>query len=151
MSFTKRTSKADVIYRPEFFRLEELVPPEVFEQRQDKAWELLDSRMLRTLDQLRDEFGPIVINDWHAGGRFVESGFRVGNTSTGARLSQHKFGRGFDLKFKQNEPAAVAKFIQENRKSFPFLTTIEDPERTKSWLHIDNRNNETDEIRIVQP
>ena len=42
------------MYRCEYFALYELVPEEVYLERGEKAWELLDKRLLITLDRLRE-------------------------------------------------------------------------------------------------
>jgi hypothetical protein len=51
------------------------------------------------LDALRDKFGPITVNDWSWGGTFKESGYRSATSRTGAKYSQHRYGRAFDCKF----------------------------------------------------
>ena len=40
------------MYKCENFSIHELVPPNVFYNRGEKAWELLDERLLITLDSL---------------------------------------------------------------------------------------------------
>jgi len=44
------------------FKIQELVPPAVFDARGERAWELLDERMLITLDKLRERYGPVTVN-----------------------------------------------------------------------------------------
>jgi hypothetical protein len=138
-------------FRPERFTLEELVPPDVFQARAAAAWELLDPRALMTLDALRKQFGPTVVNNWRTGGSFKESGFRASDTSTGARYSQHKYGRAFDCKFRETTAQDAQSYILEHPGQFEFLTTLEDAAITKTWLHFDVRLNATDGVRIVRP
>lgn len=133
------------------FILQELVPPEVFSERREAAWELLDPKALLTLDDLWEHFGTIVVNDWHMGGNFKESGYRVMTTPTGARFSQHKFGRAFDCKPKNVTPMEMYEFILANPEKFEHLTTLEDVTKTINWLHFDCRNNSQIGIRVVQP
>lgn len=140
-----------VIYRPRHFEIQELVPPEIYDARGEAAWELLDARALATLDRMREFFGPIIVNDWHWGGQYRESGLREPNTSTGARYSQHKFGRAFDCKFRHTTPLAVYGHILAHQDDFPYLTTLEDIEATPTWLHFDVRLNPESGIRIVRP
>jgi len=137
--------------KPRWFRLEELVPRSIFEARGDAAWELLDARALATLDELRDRFGPIVVNDWHAGGRFDESGLRGPYSRTGASFSQHRFGRAFDCKFKDVTPSDVHAYVRAHAAEFPHLTTLEQLEATPSWVHFDVRANAGPGLRIVKP
>lgn len=138
-------------YRPRHFLLQELVPREVFDARGNGAWELLDARALITADALRDKFGVCVVNDWHEDGRFNESGFRDSASSTGAKYSQHRYGRGLDCKFAKATPREVFDYLRAHAEDFPYLTTLEDVEATPTWLHFDVRNNFTPGIRIVKP
>jgi hypothetical protein len=137
--------------RCKHFLIQELVPPEVYDLRKDAAWELLDFAALLTLDTLRDAFGALIVNNWHAGGAFKESGYRSLTTPTGARFSQHKFGRAFDCKFENVTPEEAALHILSNPSKFVHLTTLEDPAKTKTWLHFDVRNNDKSGIWIVEP
>jgi hypothetical protein len=140
-----------VTYRPKHFQLHELVPPDIFAARGTAAWELLDPRALMTLDSLREQFGPCVVNDWQSGGQYKESGLRSSQTATGAVYSQHKFGRAFDCKFKGASPDAVGAYVIAHPDQFPHLTTIEDTAATPTWFHFDVRLNSTPGIRIVKP
>lgn len=140
-----------MIYTCQFFSLKELVHPDIYNKWGDRAWEFLDPRLLQTLDAIRQEFGPVVINDWHVGGNHVDSGLRPFDSATGAAMSQHKFGRAGDCKFKNTTPLGAASVITARPAQFPFLTTLEDVNKTITWLHVDVRNNPTPGIRVVQP
>ena len=52
------------MYKCEYFKVHELVPPHVYNARGEKAWELLDEQLLRTLDRLRQRYGPMTINNY---------------------------------------------------------------------------------------
>lgn len=140
-------------YRPEHFGIRELVPPDVYRDRGETAWQLLDDRALEMLDALRERFGPITVNTWAWGGGYTESGLRRAQTSTGAEFSQHKFGRAFDCKFDDVTPQKVSEYIQANPEKFPYITTLENTDFTqgtyRDWLHFDCRNGER--IRVVDP
>lgn len=138
-------------YRCRHFDIRELIPPEIYDARRDGAWELLDPGALMTLDALHDQFGGVVINDWHWGGNFKESGLRAFGTSTGAKWSQHKYGRAFDCKFKSAEVSHVHEYILLHPAQFPYVTTLEALASTPTWLHFDTRNNPSGRIRIVTP
>lgn len=139
------------MYRPQHFALHELVPPSIYRSRGERAWELLDPRALITLDQLRDRLGPITVNDWYWGGQYNESGLRSLTTKTGAKLSQHRFGRADDCKFADATPREVADYVLAHADEFPYLTTIEDPDATPTWFHFDVRNHDKRGIWIVNP
>lgn len=140
-----------MIYKPKHFGLQELVTPEIFQSSGERAWELLDPRMLMTSDQLREVFGYTTINDWHEGGQYHESGLRGFYSTTGAKLSQHRFGRANDHKFRLATPQEVYEYVLKHPEKFPFLTTVEDIASTPTWFHGDVRNNSTEGIRIVKP
>jgi len=83
------------MYKCEHFDIEELVPEDVFNERGEKCWELLDEDILADLDTLRDLLGPLTINDWKWGGGFQYSGFRPEGCGVGSKYSQHKLGKAF--------------------------------------------------------
>ncbi len=129
------------MYQCTYFKIYELVPPDLFEKYEDnqwKLWNLFDDRALITNDQLREVFGKIIINDWHWGGNYKDSGFRTPDCKIGAEWSQHKFGRGFDLKFKDTDVKTVRHRILQNKQQFEFINSIE--LGTPTWLHFDTRN-----------
>jgi hypothetical protein len=138
-------------YRPTSFVIQELVPPIVFNCLGGRAWELLDPRATLTLQQLRDKFGPLTVNNWHTGGSYHESGLRSPLTTTGAKFSQHKFGRAFDCKFKGHTPREVAEYVLQHAYEFPQLTTIENPDATPTWFHFDVRAHSKEGIWVVNP
>jgi hypothetical protein len=128
-------------YRPKYFALNELVPPDVIQARGEQAWQLMDERILRGADWLREKFGPCVINGKFNGKGFTESGLRNPFTTTGAKWSQHKFGRAVDLKFLKVNVKEVYDYILANQPEARAngITTVENINATPSWLHIDCR------------
>jgi hypothetical protein len=129
-------------YRPKYFALNEVVYPGAIQARGEKAWELMDDRILRGADWLREKFGPCVINGKFGGKGFTESGLRDPFTTTGAKFSQHKFGRALDLKFLKVTCTEVYDYIIRNPTEARAngITTVEDIRDTKGqWVHIDCR------------
>lgn len=139
------------MYRPKHFILQELVGPDVFKARGERAWEMLRPDILVTLDQIRDKFGTVTVNNWHAGGSFKESGLRNFNSLTGALWSMHKFGCAMDMKFRTSTPEEVAAYILAHAGEFPQLTCLEDASITRSWLHADCRNHSQGGVWVVKP
>jgi hypothetical protein len=138
-------------YRPKHFALVELVGPDIFKERGDRCWELLQPAALMTLDALRDKFGPITVNDWFAGGKYSESGLRQFDTTTGAKYGMHKYGGADDCKFKLVSPIEAFNYILAHPSEFPLLTTMEDATQTVTWLHFDVRNHGREGIWVVNP
>lgn len=143
-------------YRPKYFVIGELVPPETYAVLGDNSWFVLDPRAVITLDQLREEFGPCLVNNWflkpdHTDRQGVPlysyRGFRPSTYTGGAPLSQHRFGRAFDCTFKQ--PAEeVRQAIMKDPEKFPFLTALE---ADTIWVHFDVRDHGEDGIKIFKP
>jgi hypothetical protein len=134
------------------FIIQELVPKEIYDYLgADKSSWLIDPRLWALIDFFRDYFGvAVTINDWHTGGKFNESGFRLNNSKTGAALSQHKFGRAADLKFDTHtDYEEIRKIVIANWDKFKEagLTTIE--AGTPTWLHVDIRDTNSDTLLIV--
>ena len=80
------------MYKCEHFAIHELVPPHVFEQRGEKAWELLDDRLLVTLDRLRERYGSMTVNNYYWGSDREWSGLRTNDSPYYSPYSQHTFG-----------------------------------------------------------
>lgn len=127
------------MYIPRHFEPYELVPPTIYQQRKDKCFELIDERVLITLDTLRDTFGSCTINDWYWGGSFEQSGLRTSDAPEFSPTSQHTFGRAMDCKFKDVSAQAVREAVIVNKPLFPYITFLEDD---VSWFHFDVRNSE---------
>lgn len=139
-------------YACKYFKLEELVYPEVFHARGVRSWELLNVKLLHTLDDLRAKFGPLGVNTWHVGGDLVASGLRPWNTLTGAVWSMHKWGCAADLHPRDISPLEMQREILAHPDAFPHLTCMEDAQATVTWLHVDVRNHLQDsQIWVVQP
>jgi hypothetical protein len=128
-------------YRPKYFQLHEVVYPGAIQARGEQAWQLMDERILRGADWLREKFGPCVINGKFGGKGFTESGLRDPFTTVGAKWSQHKFGRALDLKFSKVNVKEVYDYIIRNpgEARENGITTVEDIAFTKNWLHCDCR------------
>jgi len=130
----------------EFFKIHELVPPHIYEDRGELAWELMDERLIITIDQLRKDFGPMTINNYFWGGGRKESGLRDVECEYFRPYSQHSFGRAADCLFEDVETESVRKAILDNPNRYPFINAVE---LGTSWLHIDVRN--TDRIKTFYP
>jgi hypothetical protein len=112
-------------------------------------------RIILGLQKLREVAGvPFTINNWVKGGSFDERGLRLPNTRTGARWSQHKYGRAIDIDPVGISVAELFQIAKDNEKLFienQWITTIENIAFTKSWLHIDCRYTGRSEFLIVNP
>jgi hypothetical protein len=147
------------MYIPKYFSVKELVSRHIYEKNMARGrspeWmfsTLLDERLLKTIDILRDQFGPMTINDWYLpNGSTHYRGFRSPGCSVGADLSQHRFGRAADI-----IPRDVsAKDIRDdiiNQQNIPDFKYIGGLEMDVLWLHVDVRARDAQgNIRLFYP
>ncbi len=78
-------------------------------------------------------------NTWFWGGQHQYRGWRPWDCEVGAFLSQHKFGRSFDLVPVDLHAEEIRKDIKKdpNQNEFKYITCIEDG---IGWLHFGTRN-----------
>jgi len=126
------------MYKCNHFRIYELVPPHIYAQFRAQAWQFMDDRLLKSLDILRDLYGPIIINNYMHGGEREWSGLRTPNSPYYSPTSQHSFGRAADCLFRDTDVELVRKHIIS--KTIPARIHITAVELGTSWLHIDCRN-----------
>jgi len=126
-------------YQCRNFKIHELVSPDIYKSRGEKAWQLLDDRALWTLDALRDKYGAITVNNYFWGGDREWSGLRTHNSPYYSPTSQHSFGRAFDCIFHSHTAETIRKHIQANPDAdiFKYIRGIE---LDVTWLHFDVRN-----------
>lgn len=134
--------------------LDEYIPRELYMQYADHPeilMGLLDTRLIKSDQLLRDKFGSVMINNWWGltDEQFKfemskpdkdkwlrnESGFRFATTEVGAKLSQHKFGRASDKLFVNTKALCVQEYIINNFKELG-ITCIE---TDIPWVHTDVR------------
>ncbi len=132
-----------------YFQSHEFLPPALYNSlSEDKRWLLLDDRLVWTADKLREMFGPATCNNWKDGGPYSLRGMRPFNTNTGAPYSQHKFGRGADLNFKDATPDEVRAHMKKNPtlEAYKYIRGVEEG---ITWFHFDVRN--LDKILFFYP
>ena len=124
------------------FRIEELVPKELYELvKTDKLWELFDERLLETIDTLKEKFpeGSMTINNWLWGGNRDQSGLRTKNSKFYSPTSQHSIGKAIDCVFSDYKTEEVRQYVINNPKKFPYIKGIE---KDVSWCHFDVRDSD---------
>ena len=121
------------------FTIQEFVDPDTYNKFGDKSIWFIDQTLLRIVQQLRDEFGPITINNWDSGGNRKWSGLRTNSSPYYKPYSQHSFGRAADLLFTDTSIDDVSKSILSREYDWKRMG-LGGIELGKSWLHIDTRN-----------
>lgn len=129
----KKPEEVKEIYKPKNFVLKELVSPEILKQFGEKAWEFFDERLLRNLQFLRDNLGPIRVNN---GTTFKYRGFDACEYRKNG-VSQHNHGRGVDYDVVGKPAQKVREWILINQDRLPEPNCwIEDG---VDWNHMDVR------------
>ena len=136
------------MYKCEHFSIHELVPSQVFHKRGEKAWELLDERLLISLDRLRSRYGQMTVNNYYWGKDREWSGLRTPDSPYYSAFSQHSFGRAADCLFTGKSAEEVRQDILANPQDDDFKL-IGSLELGVSWLHFDVRN--CDRIKTYYP
>jgi len=130
------------MYKPEYFKAHEVIPPKSYAKYGESGFFLMDDRILKLCDALRDEFGSATINNYRYKGDRCWSGLRTSDSPYYSTHSQHTFGRAVDIIFSQ----VSAEEVRQQIKKYPGQwmkaagvnsITLEDG---VSWLHIDIRN-----------
>jgi uncharacterized protein YcbK (DUF882 family) len=132
------------------FRLEEFVGPKAFKERGNNSIQLIDFKNIVIAQFIRDWFdAAMTINDWYKQGKFTERGLREIDSTTGARYSQHRFGRAIDFTLQGFTAAEIREEILKNQLAFMAkgLTCIEAD--TPTWVHVDCRYTGLNDILVV--
>ena len=138
-----------IIYKPENFSIDELVPMNISRKyNEDLLWSKFNPDFLRDLQHIRNNVGRIVINN---GARLNYSGYRPYDCKIGAKLSDHREWRAFDLHPVDYSPREVYDWILAHKHEFLKLNCVEDIELTEDggWVHISYRPN-LEEFMIIR-
>jgi len=140
------------MYKCEHFDIRELVPSSLHESAESvsELWLLFDKVALIILDYLREDYGKMICNDWVWGGENHYRGFRPFSCDVGAALSQHKFGRAFDvIPSEKTSVEQIRQDISEQKKNYmKYISAIE---MEVDWLHFDIRNTLSRKVLKIWP
>ena len=126
-----------------YFKIQELVCPDVYKRFGEQAWYFFDESLLRTILWLRKTINvPITINNWVNGGNFSQRGLRCNTcemvkSKTRPYLSAHILGKGVDLDVKGYTAQQTRDFIIEHAATLPCKIRLE---KDVNWVHLDVRN-----------
>jgi hypothetical protein len=135
------------------FHLHELIDKATYNQWGDFAVRFLDKTTVELLQFFRERYGSTTVNNWYQGGNFQFRGFRPPNCKVGGSMSQHRFGRAFDINCKNATPDEIREDIIKNQLTFmeKGLTRIEDGNFAPTWVHFDTAWTKSGKIDIVKP
>lgn len=132
----------------QYFSIQELVSPVVYNKWGQQAWMFFDEEILRELDYIREQLGaPIIINNWHKGGSLKQCGLRsnmdeIPKTKTlknNLYLSAHCMSKGFDLHNGFGNHRKLYDLIYEliKKKKLKHFKRLENFNNTLVWVHVD--------------
>jgi len=127
------------------FKIQELVPPDVFKSHGEDAWAFVDPKLIDMVDLLKERFpkGTITINNYLWNGSRVASGLRIPTNEHYSKTSQHALHpvdlvfRAVDCLFSDYDAEDVRQDIKDNPDVYVHVRGLEDG---VSWLHMDTRN-----------
>ena len=122
------------------FAIHELVPLKVYTARGQKAWQLLDPKLVELLDALREHYGRATVNNYFWGGMREWSGLRTPDSKYFSPYSQHTFGRAVDILFNDISAEDVRKDIIAKPDKWLEIAPSISLETDISWFHVDIRN-----------
>lgn len=127
-------------YTPRHFATHEIVPPQVWEDRGDKALHLMNPHILEVADFLRLIYGPAFINTYKlssavqaAYGHRQHSGLRLPDSPYYRPYSQHSYGNAVDMLFRDITAEEIRKDVQEGKLVLPHPVVFE---KDVAWLHV---------------
>ena len=145
------------------FQIREFVSGLIWATWKDSSHWFVQRHLIELAESIRVHFDkPMIINNWHTGGRFNYRGFRddfyyynpngtVKKTS--GHLSQHRFGNAIDFNIVGIDCDDIRSEIIANSGKFMALklTTLEHQDYAPTWVHADCRYTGLDKIKIVKP
>ena len=125
--------------KSKYFKIQELVPKEMYERYKDKCWDFLDPRLIESIDIIKERFnkGTIQINNWLWNGNRNWSGIRTPDSPYYSPSSMHSWGRAVDMIFSDYDPNEVRQDIIDNPEIYAHIKGLE---LDISWVHIDTRS-----------
>ena len=111
------------------------------------CWGFMDHRIVKVADKLREDFGPLICNDWFFGGTRTQCGLRQPGMAHYKPGSQHSFGRALDLFSMDYSAEEIRKVVKQDRKRYKDITGLEEG---ITWLHIDCRY-PTKKLQVFEP
>lgn len=148
------------MYKSKYFKVKELVSPQVYEKLGDDARKYISDNIWLFLDTLREDLGvPVLVNRPSHG--ITQRGLRTTLDSividkvksNKLYLSAHVLGRGVDFEVPGMDMKKVYERIINNQEKYYMITRIEDPEVTlkKGYIHVDDIHTDKNGIYIFKP
>lgn len=127
------------MYICKYFKLYELLPKSLY-KNENTGWNMIDERLLRTIDFVRELLGvPLTVNTWKQGGPRGFSCARTPDSKEYSKGSYHsvrpdRLVMACDMVSNKLTAAEMRKIIKDNADKLPYPVRLENG---VSWLHID--------------
>lgn len=127
------------MYKTKYFKLWELLPKEIY-KNEEEGWDLIDERLLKTADAIREIIGkPLICNTWYTGGKRGYSCARIPACKEYSKGSYHSVRddrkvMAIDVISTEISAEEMRSKIKENEASLPYPIRIE---KGVTWLHVD--------------
>ena len=133
------------------FIVQELVSKSIYEVCGDNSIKFIDNRIIVIIETLREYYDkPILINNWHNNGVYLNRGLRDYSCKIGSPLSQHKLGKAVDLNVVGVDSDTVRADIIRNQSEVGF-NLIKRLETNVAWVHIDVKKTDSNKIYLFKP
>ena len=140
------------------FDIRELVHEDIWAKCGERCIDFINCNTGETLESIKralssvlGEEESVTVNSWLWGGNYKSSGLRLPK-GIGAEFSSHKFGCGFDLKYKKHTPQEAYLFILQNQDLFPYIIRMEHITATPTWNHIEiSSQKRIGKIKVFKP
>lgn len=127
------------MYKCKYFKLYELLPKSLYKD-EEQGWELIDERLLRTIDVVREIVGkPLYVNTWKNGGNRNYSCVRTQdckeyNYGSYHTLRDDRKVMACDMVCNAMNADEIRRLIKENVDKLPYPIRLE---LNVSWVHVD--------------
>jgi hypothetical protein len=145
------------------FIIQEFIPPELYDDLIKKYGEnndylingfykFMSKDIVDVAQKIRDFLGkPMIINDWHTGGKFNYRGFRPYDYFTNGiptiKYSQHQMGRAIDFHTYDLTAQEIRDLIIPMYKDLGFSAI----EEVVNWIHVDCRHRKNGDLLRFNP
>lgn len=140
------------MYICKYFKLQELVSPQVYKRYGEFAWRFFDEEVLKDLDRIREYHKmPIIINN---GSSFTQCGFRsnlepIVQSKKVLYCSPHMQGKAFDLHSTNNIKLFEDIKTLINNGALKAFKRLENPKATGyGWVHVDSYRTQDGKLEI---
>jgi len=143
--------------KPQYFSLDELVCPDVYNTYGEKAFMFFDIRLLIMLDTIRDRIGkPIFINNWQIHGNYSQRGLRclrcdlvkVKCLAGEMYESAHLLGKAADFEVQGLLAEEVRLWIVAKADWWPYHIRLE---KGTEWVHLDVFDQSEQKVYLFEP